>query len=91
IGGLGQVTDALIGENAPLSPLIQGLDACVVDPLTTVVGSLLDLLLNLNTGAFSELTGINFDDCQDVFGNFSIPTLPDGTPGLPTIPGLPTP
>ncbi|MFT6578941.1 MAG: hypothetical protein ACJAU3_001358 [Zhongshania sp.] len=91
IGGLGQVTDALTGENAPLSPLIQGLDACVVDPLTTVVGSLLDLLLGLNTGAFSELTGINFDDCQDVFGNFSIPTLPDGTPGLPTIPGLPTP
>ena len=91
IGGLGQVTNALLGDGSPLSPVITGLDACVVDPLTTVVGTLLDALLGLNPGAFSELTGISFDDCQDVFGNFAIPTLPGGTPDLPSIPGLPTP
>ncbi|CAA0083116.1 hypothetical protein [Zhongshania aliphaticivorans] len=91
IGGLGQVTNGLLGDGSPLSPVITALDACVVDPLTTVVGTLLDALLGLNPGAFSELTGISFDDCQDVFGNFSIPTLPGGAPGLPSIPGLPTP
>ena len=93
IGGLGQVTNALLGTNdAPsLSPVITALDACVADPLTKVVGTLLDALLGLNPGAFSELTGISFDDCQEAFGGFAIPTLPGGAPDLPSNPGLQTP
>tara|TARA_R110001592_G_scaffold254048_17_gene517358 strand:- start:31070 stop:33802 length:2733 start_codon:yes stop_codon:yes gene_type:complete len=77
VGGLGQVTGALIeGVDAVpgLRPVLDALDSCVVSPLTSGLGTVLDALLGFNPGGFADLANINFDDCQDVFGGLPIPT-----------------
>lgn len=70
IGGLGQVTEALLGDGSVLSPVINALDACLLDPVTSSVGTLLNGILGLSPDSFAELTNISFEDCQTLLGDF---------------------
>lgn len=76
IGGLGQITDALLGDGSPLSPVIEALDACLVDPATSAVETLLNALLGFSPGDLANLTGISFDECQGIFGDLPLPGIP---------------
>jgi hypothetical protein len=72
--GLGTITSGLIngiGQVPGLGLVIDALDACLLAPVTSTVGTLLDAILGLDLGAFSDLADISFDDCQDVFGNLA--------------------
>ena len=76
IGGLGQITSGLINgvDAVPgLAPVIDALDACLVDPVTSTVGTLLTGILGLDPDSFAELSNISFDDCQTLLGDF-LPT-----------------
>lgn len=74
VGGLGQLTSLLLNgtEEVPvgLGTLVDALDACAVDPLTQVVGSLLNGLLLLNPDRLAELQNVNVDGCQALLQSF---------------------
>ena len=76
--GLGALTGVLLdgmGEIPGLGTLVDGLDACLIDPLTSTVNSLLSTLLTLDPSSFEDLTGIGFsEDCEAVFNGIPIPT-----------------
>ena len=76
IGGLGQITSGLtlgVSGVPGLAPVIDALDACLVDPVTSTVGTLLTGILGLDPDSFAELSNISFDDCQTLLGDF-LPT-----------------
>ncbi|CAA0078353.1 Uncharacterised protein [Zhongshania aliphaticivorans] len=72
--GLGTITSGLIeGVDAVpgLGIIVDTLDACLLAPVTSTVGTLLNGILGLNPEAFGDLANISFDDCQGIFGNLA--------------------
>lgn len=92
--GLGAITGGLLGgtdQTPGLLNLVDTLDACLVDPLTTTVTALLGGLLTIDPAAFANLGDtISPEQCQSIFGNLTEGGLP-GLPQLPGAPGIPLP
>ena len=68
--GLGTLTSLLLGGSDPvpgLGALVDVVDACLLDPVTSVVGTLLGGILGLDQEAFSEFGNITFDECTNLF------------------------
>lgn len=72
--GLGTLTNALI-EGVDAFPgvgiIVDVADACLADPLTSALGTILDGILSLNPGAFGELGNINTEDCEGLLGGLA--------------------
>lgn len=71
IGGLGVITNALLGD-AALGPVVDALDACLLDPTTTGVSALLTALLTANPDALG-FPEIGSQNCDEAIGGFGAP------------------
>lgn len=72
--GLGTLTNALLtGGPLPvgLGDLVDVVDACLVAPVTSVVGGLLDTLLGFNIEDFQNFDETFYDDCINLFGDLA--------------------
>jgi hypothetical protein len=67
VGGLGVITNALLGDEG-LGPVVDVLDSCVLDPTTAVVTDLLTALLTADPGAFQD-PAFQSEECQAVLGD----------------------
>lgn len=73
--GLGDLTELLLtgGDQLPagLSSVVDAVDACLVAPVTSVVGGILDTLLGFNIEDFQNFDETFYDDCINLFGDLA--------------------
>ena len=72
--GLGTLTNALLTGGplpAGLGDIVDVVDACLVAPLTSVVGGILDTLLGFNIEDFLNFDDTFYDDCINLFGDLA--------------------